>query len=88
MQGCQTCTLPQRPETRATTAAAHGQRACLGIPALTAGTPVNVDGGVAGKIVFLAGGAGAVGHYAIQIADAHDLVEHSKAIGNVVVQIE
>jgi NADPH:quinone reductase len=44
--------------------------ACLGIPALTAWHAVNVDGGVAGKTVLIAGGAGAVGHYAIQIARA------------------
>jgi NADPH:quinone reductase len=42
--------------------------ACLGIPALTAHYAVSVDGGVAGKSVLVAGGAGAVGHYAIQIA--------------------
>jgi NADPH2:quinone reductase len=42
--------------------------ACLGIPALTAHHAVSVDGGVAGKTVLVAGGAGAVGHYAIQIA--------------------
>lgn len=42
--------------------------ACLGIPALTAYHAVMVDGGVAGKSVLVAGGAGAVGHYAIQLA--------------------
>ncbi|CAG0951670.1 2-haloacrylate reductase [Anaerolineales bacterium] len=42
--------------------------ACLGIPALTAYHAVTVDGGVDGKIVLVAGGAGAVGHYAIQLA--------------------
>ena len=42
--------------------------ACLGIPALTAYHAVTVDGGVAGKSVLVAGGAGAVGHYAIQFA--------------------
>jgi NADPH2:quinone reductase len=42
--------------------------ACLGIPALTAYHAVTVDGGVAGKSVLVAGGAGAVGHYAIQMA--------------------
>ncbi|MES2536204.1 MAG: NADPH:quinone reductase [Pseudomonadota bacterium] len=42
--------------------------ACLGIPALTAYHAVNVDGGVVGKRVFIPGGAGAVGHYAIQMA--------------------
>ncbi len=44
--------------------------ACLGIPALTAWHAVAVDGGVAGKTVLVAGGAGAVGHYAIQFARA------------------
>lgn len=42
--------------------------ACLGIPALTAHHAVTMDGGVQGKSVLVAGGAGAVGHYAIQIA--------------------
>jgi len=42
--------------------------ACMGIPALTALHAVRVDGGVAGKTVLVAGGAGAVGHYAIQMA--------------------
>jgi NADPH2:quinone reductase len=42
--------------------------ACLGIPALTAYHAVITDGGVAGKNVLVAGGAGAVGHYAIQLA--------------------
>jgi NADPH2:quinone reductase len=42
--------------------------ACLGIPALTAHHTVTVDGGVKGKSVLVAGGAGAVGHYAIQLA--------------------
>ncbi len=42
--------------------------ACLGIPALTAYHAVAIDGGVAGKRVLVAGGAGAVGNYAIQMA--------------------
>lgn len=42
--------------------------ACLGIPALTALHATRVDGGVAGKSVLVTGGAGAVGHYAIQMA--------------------
>ena len=42
--------------------------ACLGIPAMTALHAVLMDGGVAGKTVLIAGGAGAVGHYAIQFA--------------------
>lgn len=46
--------------------------ACLGIPALTAYHAVTVGGGVAGKNVLVAGGAGAVGHYAIQLAKIKD----------------
>ena len=42
--------------------------ACLGIPALTAHRAVTVDGGCSGRIVLVSGGAGAVGHYAIQFA--------------------
>ena len=42
--------------------------ACLGIPALTAYHAVTVDGGVVDKNILVAGGAGAVGHYAIQLA--------------------
>lgn len=42
--------------------------ACLGIPALTAYHAVHCNGGVAGKTVLVAGGAGAVSHYAIQFA--------------------
>jgi NADPH2:quinone reductase len=42
--------------------------ACLGIPALTAYHAVAVNGGVNGKSVLVTGGAGAVGHYAIQFA--------------------
>ena len=42
--------------------------ACLGIPALTAYHAVAADGGVVGKRVLVAGGAGAVGHYAVQLA--------------------
>ena len=42
--------------------------ACLGIPACTAYYGVFSDGSVAGKTVLVTGGAGAVGHYAIQFA--------------------
>jgi NADPH:quinone reductase len=42
--------------------------ACLGIPALTALHAVLTDGGVEGQRVLVAGGAGAVGHYAVQFA--------------------
>ena len=42
--------------------------ACLGIPALTALHAVLTRGGVRGQRVLVAGGAGAVGHYAVQFA--------------------
>ena len=42
--------------------------ACLGIPALTAYHAVALNGGVSGKSVLVTGGAGAVGHYAVQFA--------------------
>jgi len=42
--------------------------ACLGIPAMTAYRCVFADGPVTGKTVFVSGGAGAVGRYAIQFA--------------------
>lgn len=42
--------------------------ACLGIPAMTAHRCVFADGPVAGQRILVTGGAGAVGHYAIQLA--------------------
>ncbi len=42
--------------------------ACFGIPFLTAQRAVTFDGDVAGQTLLVAGGAGAVGHHAIQIA--------------------
>ena len=40
----------------------------LGVPAMTAHRCVFADGSVAGKTVLVTGGAGAVGHYAVQLA--------------------
>lgn len=43
--------------------------ACLGIPVLTAWQAIETDGGIAaGDWVLVQGGAGAVGHYAVQMA--------------------
>jgi NADPH2:quinone reductase len=42
--------------------------ATLGIPAMTAWCSVFADGPVTGKTVLVTGGAGAVGHYAVQFA--------------------
>ena len=42
--------------------------ATLGIPAMTAWCSVFADGPITGKTVLVTGGAGAVGHYAVQFA--------------------
>jgi NADPH:quinone reductase len=42
--------------------------ATLGIPAMTAWCCLNCDGPILGKTILVAGGAGAVGHYAVQLA--------------------
>jgi NADPH2:quinone reductase len=65
---CQWVCLPQAQAVVLPEAASGEAGACLGIPALTALHAVLMDGGVAGKTVFVAGGAGAVGHYAVQFA--------------------
>lgn len=44
------------------------EAACFGIPFLTAHRAVTIDGDVAGQTLLVAGGAGAVGHHAIQVA--------------------
>ncbi len=67
--------------------------ACLGIPALTAHRAVTIDGTPSGRIVLVSGGAGAVGHYAIQFAkilgaaqvlatvSSPEKAEHARAAG-------
>jgi len=67
--------------------------ACLGIPALTAHRAVTIDGSPEGQIVLISGGAGAVGHYAIQFANllgaaqiiatvsSQEKADHAKAAG-------
>jgi NADPH:quinone reductase len=44
--------------------------ACLGIPAMTAYHAVAVAGAASGRTILVTGGAGGVGHYAIQFAKA------------------
>ena len=46
----------------------HEEGACLGIPVMTAHRCVFADGPVAGQTILITGGAGRVGHYAIQWA--------------------
>lgn len=41
---------------------------CLGIPAMTAHRCLFADGAITGQTILVTGGAGAVGHYAIQLA--------------------
>ena len=60
--------LPQRQAVALPAGVSDEAGACLGIPALTALHAVIANGGVAGRRVLVAGGAGAVGHYAIQFA--------------------
>ena len=60
--------LPAGQAVRLPDAVSFEAGACLGIPALTAWRALQVDGGVAGQSVLVTGGAGAVGHYAIQMA--------------------
>lgn len=60
--------LPQAQAVRLPEGVSLEAGACLGIPALTALHAVRCAGGVRGKTVLVSGGAGAVGHYAVQIA--------------------
>ena len=64
----QYCCLPEAQAVPLPDAASGEAGACMGIPGLTAMHAVLMDGGVAGKRVLVAGGAGAVGHYAVQLA--------------------
>jgi NADPH2:quinone reductase len=64
----QAVALPAAQAVRLPDAVAFEAGACLGIPALTALHALLCEGGVAGQRVLVAGGAGAVGHYAVQMA--------------------
>lgn len=65
---CGKLCLPQQQAVPLPDAVPDEAGACLGIPALTALHALLLDGGVAGRTVLIAGGAGAVGHYAVQMA--------------------
>ena len=60
--------LPSEQAVRLPDSTSFEAGACLGIPALTAHRAVTIDGSPEGQIVLVSGGAGAVGHYAIQFA--------------------
>lgn len=60
--------LPSTQAVRLPAEASLEAGACLGIPAMTAAHAILGYGGVRGQRVLVAGGAGAVGHYAVQMA--------------------
>jgi NADPH2:quinone reductase len=60
--------LPSEQAVRLPEGTGFDEGACLGIPALTALHALLTDGGVSGRRVLVTGGAGSVGHYAIQFA--------------------
>jgi len=72
--------LPEELAIRLPDATSFEEGACLGVPAMTAYHAVTINGSIAGKSVMVTGGAGAVGHYAIQIAK---LLGASKVISTI-----
>jgi NADPH2:quinone reductase len=62
--------LPQAQAVRLPEHIGFEAGACLGIPAMTAAHAVAVAGATAGMTLLIAGGAGAVAHYAIQFGKA------------------
>ncbi len=60
--------LPSEQAVRLPGGTGFDEGACLGIPALTALHALLTDGGVSGRSVLVTGGAGSVGHYAVQFA--------------------
>ncbi len=64
----QWCVVPDRGAVPLPDGASGELGASLGVPALTAHRCLFADGPVRGKTVLVAGGAGAVGHFAIELA--------------------
>lgn len=64
----QWCVLPSEQATRLDEAGSDALGASLGVPAMTAHRCLFADGPLDGAAVLVAGGAGAVGHYAIELA--------------------
>ena len=60
--------IPSRQAVRLADGAPAELGACLGVPAMTAHRCLFADGPLEGKNVLVAGGAGAVGHFAIELA--------------------
>ncbi len=63
-------TLPSEQAVHLPANASFDVGACLGIPAMTAYHAVAVASAAPGRTLLIAGGAGAVGHYAVQFAKA------------------
>jgi len=61
-------TLPSPQAVRLPANSSFAQGACFGIPAMTAAHAVAVARAAPGVTLLIAGGAGAVGHYAVQFA--------------------
>jgi NADPH:quinone reductase len=64
----QWCVLPSRQAVQLPAGAPAELGICLGVPALTAYRCLFADGPIDGASVLVAGGAGAVGHFAIELA--------------------
>jgi NADPH:quinone reductase len=60
--------VPSRQAVQLPDGASDELGACLGVPAMTAHRCLFADGSVDGKNALVAGGAGAVGHFAIELA--------------------
>lgn len=60
--------VPAAKAVRLPAAVGFEEGACLGVPAMTAHRAVFADGPVQGRTVFVSGGAGSVGRYAVQFA--------------------
>lgn len=64
----QSITLPAAQVARLPEGLDFAQGACLGIPVMTAHRCLFADGPISGQQVLVTGGAGVVGHYAVQLA--------------------
>jgi NADPH2:quinone reductase len=62
--------VPQNDAAKLPDNVGFDEAACFGVPLLTACHGVTAAGPVKGKHVMVTGGAGAVGHYAVQLASA------------------
>ena len=64
------CVVPAERAARLPDNCGFNEGACLGVPWLTAHYAATMDGPLQGQTVLVAGGTGAVGFYAVQIAKA------------------